>query len=294
MPVALDGRGLGSGKLTRLHRMLYPTGGGNGRALFLPYDHGLEHGPRDFAGRPDAADPAFVLDLAVQGGCNGVALHIGQARAYYPAFAGRVPLVVKLNGKTEIPPDDAPLSPLNSTVEEAVALGADAVGYTLYVGSPRQDEDFAALCGVRQDAERFGMPLIVWSYPRGAAIEEKGGRNSFYAIDYAARVAAELGADVVKVNWPAGQGPSGRVPVEYGQETPTAAMLERIVRSAGRTLVLFSGGDRMESRELLERTGLAMRAGALGMIVGRNFLQRERGAALDLAREVRRVLGSAS
>ena len=91
---------------------------------------------------------------------------------------------------------------MNATVEEAVRLGADAVGYTLYVGSPAQERDFAQYLRVREDAERFGMPLIVWSYPRGAAIDAKGGRDSFYAVDYAARTASELGADMVKVNFP--------------------------------------------------------------------------------------------
>ncbi len=95
-----------------------------------------------------------------------------------------------------------PLSPVNATVEEAVRLGADAVGYTLYVGSPAQERDFAQYLRVREDTERFGMPLIVWFYPRGAAIKAKGGRDSFYAVDHAARTASELGADLVKVNFP--------------------------------------------------------------------------------------------
>src|SRR6185312_5793723 len=103
--------------------------------------------------------------------------------------------------KTEIPSDAHALSPVNATVEEAVRLGADAVGYTLYVGTPAQEADFGQLRRVREDAVRYGMPLIVWAYPRGAAVEAKGGKDSFYAVDYAARTAAELGADMVKVNF---------------------------------------------------------------------------------------------
>jgi DhnA family fructose-bisphosphate aldolase class Ia len=117
-------------------------------------------------------------------------------------YAGRVPLVLKLNGKTEIPSDDEALSPLNASVEDAVRLGADAVGYTLYVGSPAQERDFDQLSRVRQDATRFGMPLIVWSYPRGKFVNAKGGQLTSWAIEYAARTAQELGADVVKVNLP--------------------------------------------------------------------------------------------
>lgn len=289
MPLSLADRGLGLGKLTRLHRMLFQHGARNGTALLLPYDHGLEHGPRDFMANPASADPRYVIDLAVAGNFNGVVLQIGQARKCYGLFAGQIPLVVKLNGKTEIPPDDEPLSPLNATVEEAVAIGADAVGYTLYVGSPRQDEDFAALRTVRQESEKYGMPLIIWAYPRGSAIARVGGRNSFYAVDYAARVAAELGADVVKVNWPSAHR-SLQVPEEYHVDLAVADQLAAIVRSAGRALVLLSGGDIAEGDLLLDRAAVALDAGAAGLIFGRNFLKRDRGEALDLAVKLHKVL----
>ncbi len=191
----MDQLGLSTGKKTRLHRILHEHGLRNGTAVFLPYDHGLEHGPRDFFGHPGASDPRYIIRLAREGGFNGIALQIGLARKFYWEYAGEVPLVLKLNGKTDIPSAVDPLSPVNATVEEAVRPGADAVGYTLYVGSPAQERDFAQYLRVREDAERFGMPLIVWSYPRGAAIAAKGGKDSFYAVDYAARTASELGAD---------------------------------------------------------------------------------------------------
>ena len=130
--------------------------------------------------------------------------------------------MLKLNGKTDIPSPADPVSPVNATVEEAVRLGADAVGYTLYVGTPGQERDFAQYLRVREDAERFGMPLIVWSYPRGAAIDAKGGKDSFYAVDYAARTASELGADMVKVNFPQ-PGKLDGVPAAYRAELLAAA-----------------------------------------------------------------------
>src|SRR6201989_2719014 len=110
--------GLSAGKRARLHRILYQNGLGNGRALFLPYDQGLEHGPRDFFANPASADPGYIVRLAVEGGFNGIAVQIGLAEKFYWDYAGEVPLVLKLNGKTDIPPDDAALSPLNATVEE--------------------------------------------------------------------------------------------------------------------------------------------------------------------------------
>ena len=190
------------GKRARLHQLLYGSGPANGTLLVLPIDQGLEHGPRDFFPNPDSKDPDYQFRLAAEAGYSALACQIGMASKYYPDYAGRVPLILKVNGKTDIPSSAKAFSSCNASVEDAVRLGADAVGYTLYVGSPRQDEDLAQLRQVRQDCDRFGMPLVVWSYPRGEAVEAKGGQNSFYAIDYAARMAMEMGADVVKLNMP--------------------------------------------------------------------------------------------
>jgi fructose-bisphosphate aldolase, class I len=194
--------GLDTGKKARLRRILFQHGLSNGTALFLPYDQGLEHGPRDFFANAPASDPRYVIKLAREGGFNGIVLQIGLAEKFYWDYAGEVPLVLKLNGKTDIPSDAEALSRVNASVEDAVRLGADAVGYTLYVGTPAQPQDFEQYRRVRADAVRLGMPLIVCAYPGGSAIEAKGGKDSFYAVDYAARAASELGADIVKVNFP--------------------------------------------------------------------------------------------
>jgi fructose-bisphosphate aldolase, class I len=133
---ALSAVGLSAGKKARLHRILHQYGLQNGTALFLPYDQGLEHGPRDFFPNPAASDPRYIIGLAMEGGFNGIVVQIGLAEKFYWDYAGQVPLVLKLNGKTDIPSAGAALSPVNATVEDAVRLGADAVGYTLYVGTP--------------------------------------------------------------------------------------------------------------------------------------------------------------
>src|ERR1035441_2961272 len=217
--------GLSAGKKARLHHILYQHGLRNGTALFLPYDQGLEHGPRDFFANPAASDPKYIIGLALEGGFNGIAIQIGLAEKFYWDYAGEVPLVLKLNGKTDIasgvgPLDRQgcvgmtgvqtcalpiygiaiqiglaekfywdyagevplvlklngktdiasgidPLSPVNATVQDAVRLGADAVGYTLYVGSPAAERDFGQYRQVREEALRLGMPLIVWAYQIG-------------------------------------------------------------------------------------------------------------------------------
>jgi class I fructose-bisphosphate aldolase len=285
----LDRLGLSTGKKARLRRILYRHGLGNGTAIFLPYDQGLEHGPRDFFANPPASDPAYVIKLALEGGFNGIAIQIGLAEKFYWDYAGEVPLVLKLNGKTDIPSAIDPLSPVNATVADAVRLGADAVGYTLYVGSPAQEHDFRQYLQVREDARRLGMPLIVWAYPRGTAIDAKGGKDSFYAVDYAARTASELGADVVKVNFPHPEKRSD-VPEAYRGEFSSQQAIDAVVRSANRSLLLVSGGGRAGDEAMLEKARQSMEAGATGLIFGRNVWQREHGESLRFAARLKEIL----
>jgi len=287
--VPLHEIGVESGKRARLHRILFGAGLRNGTAMFLPYDQGLEHGPRDFFANSVAGDPRYVFELAIECEFNGIAMQIGLAEKYYAQFAGAIPLIVKLNGKTDIPADGDPLSPLNATVQDAVRLGAEAVGYTLYVGSPRQADDFAQLRQVRQDAARFGMPLIIWAYPRGSAMAAKGGLDSLYAVDYAARAAQELGADVVKVNFPQ-PGRTENVKSEYVRQWSTQEAMRQVVTSAGRSLVLISGGSMTGDDVMLDKARLSMDAGATGVIFGRNVWQRDRAESLRFTAQLRELL----
>jgi len=199
-----DQLGLDTGRKARLYDMMYNHGPGNGTLQILPIDQGLEHGPIDFLDNLDAEHPRYQFELALQGNYSAIAVHVGLAEKYYPEYAGKIPLVLKLNGRTNIPSNDKAISTLTGTVDDAIKLGASAVGYTLFVGSPRQDEDIAQLREVRKEAHEKGMPVIVWAYPRGEAVDKKGGPTSLYAITYAARTAQELGADVIKVNFPEG------------------------------------------------------------------------------------------
>jgi class I fructose-bisphosphate aldolase len=282
---------LSPGKKTRLYRMLYQFGPANGTLLVLPIDQGLEHGPRDFLDAPESADPEYQFSLAVEGRYSAIACQIGLAEKYYPRYAGQVPLIVKLNGKTEIPSDASPLSPLNASVEDAVRLGADAVGYTLYVGSPLQDRDFEQLRRVRQDAERFGMPLVVWSYPRGEAIEAKGGKDTIYAVDYASRVAQELGADIIKLNVPKVDADKlQKAPKAYQRPWTPEEALRQVIQSAGRTLVIFAGGEKGSHDEMMAKARACMEAGATGLIFGRNVWQRPRPEALQVTAEIHDLL----
>ena len=289
--ITLEDLDLPTGKKVRLHRLLYKYGPGNGRLMVLPIDQGLEHGPRDFFANPESINPEFELRLALEGGFSAIAFQIGLAEKYLKGFAGKVPLILKINGKTEIPPDDDAFSPCHASVDDAVRVGADAVGYTCYVGSPRQDEDFIQFGKVRRDAERAGLPLIMWAYPRGKHMEQKGGRDSLYAVAYAARVAQELGADVVKVNYP--KIDEERRPM-YAKEYrdlkfSKQEMLEHVVASAGRTLTIMSGGSKRADAELLDDVKAALEAGVSGFIFGRNIWQRRFGEALEMAGKISKM-----
>jgi class I fructose-bisphosphate aldolase len=258
--------------------------------MVLPLDQGLEHGPADFFPNPPALDTAFQFRLAVEGRYSAIALGIGLAEKYLGGQEGRIPLILKLNGKTNIADDAEATSPVFASVEDAVRLGADAVGYTLYVGSPRQDEEIRQYGRVRQDCERFGMPIVLWAYPRGRDVEAKGGKGTLYAQDYAARVAEEMGADVVKLHEPAAA--PGETPEPYRSLREDApARLRRVVRSAGRTLVLFSGGVKQDDdAAVLRKVRLYMECGATGVMFGRNMWLRPMDQALALTRKVRALL----
>ncbi len=282
--------GLSLGKYARLKRMLYTHGPGGGTLLALPIDQGLEHGPVDFFDNPAAQDPNYQFELARDGRFSAIALHVGLAEKYFGEYAGEVPLILKINGKTSIPPDAEAFSPLTGTVEDAVRLGADAVGYTVYVGSPAQDRDFRQFQEVRAEADRLGMPMIVWAYPRGEFVAKKGGKESLYAVDYAARVALELGADVVKVNYPVRSEKDVDSPPPYNHLdlTPDQAF-HKVVQSAGRAMVLVSGGAKISDADLLHKVRSSLDAGATGIIFGRNMWQRPRNEALVLARELHAI-----
>jgi len=285
---------LSLGKRVRLHRLMYEHGPGNGRMLIMPIDQGLEHGPVDFVPNPPSEDPNFQFELALEGGLSGIALHLGLAEKYARQYAGKVPIVLKLNGRTSIPGEAYPVSPMTASVEDAVRIGADAVGYTLFVGSPRQAEDFNQFRKVKADADRYGMPIIMWAYPRGVAVDSKGGRDSLYAIDYAARVASELGADLVKINVP-----SDDTKTKSLQPKPYDSMnlsyderVRKVIGSAGKTLVLFSGGGKIGDNEILHKARVCLEEGAAGLIFGRNLWQREWDDALKIVRDLKDMIMS--
>ncbi len=285
---------LSMGKRTRLHRLMHTYGPGNGRMLILPIDQGLEHGPSTFFPNPDSQDPDFQFRLAEEGGYSGIALHLGLAEKYGQRYAGKVPIVLKVNGKTRIPSDAHAMSPMTASVEDAVRIGADAIGYTLYVGSPRQVDDMNQFRRVKADADRLGIPIILWSYPRGEAVEKKGGKNSLYAVDYAARVANELGVEAVKLNVPVdNEKRRSEQPAPYDTlELSYEERVRKVIKTAGKTLVLFSGGSMLSDEDLIYRAKVCLEEGAVGLLFGRNLWQRKWDDAISITKKLTKMMAN--
>jgi len=251
----------------------------NGRAMILAYDQGLEHGPRDFENNPQSRNFEYILDIAVKGGFTSLVLHAGLAEKYHRQIMNSgIPLILKLNGKSELFTEDDPYSPQLYSVEDAISLGATAVGYTVYTGSSYEWEMNRELADIVGEAHSNDIPVIGWMYPRGRAImeqlstsktmqmaiaEQKEGGMAVdetpAIVSYAARVGMELGADIVKV-----------------KNTGSIEGFKRVVESAAPTKVVMSGGSMTNTdEEFLNTVGDVLKAGAIGVAVGRNIWQRQ-------------------
>jgi len=231
-----------------------------------------------------------VIEIAKQAKYDAMVMHIGNAQRYFKDFYGEVPLILKVNGKTEIPSDDEPLSPLTASIDDALALSAIAIGYTLYVGSARQDEDIEQFSEIREAAHKNGLPVIVWSYPRGEDIKQKGGKDSLYAIEYAGRVAAELGADMVKLNVPSLK-KNDKIPEPYrSYEIGLEDAIKQIIASTGGVPVIFAGGEMVSDNDLIQKAEICIKAGASGLIFGRNIWQRPLKEAVEITGKIKKII----
>lgn len=223
----------------------------NGRVMLLAYDQGFEHGPTDFDEK--SVDPNYVMEIARSGDFTGVIFQEGVAARYYANGAERVPLIVKLNGKTSFQGEE-PLSLALCTVDKAIELGAKAVGYTVYVGSEYEEQMLVEFSRIEDEAHAKGLIVIAWMYPRGKKVE--GKQTTKETLAYAARLGMELNADFVKIAY------SGDV-----------ESFKWVVAAAGKTKVLAQGGKKMAWPELEVEVKGALTAGAVGIAVGRNVWQ---------------------
>lgn len=225
----------------------------NGKAIFLAYDQGFEHGPTDF--NEENVNPQYILDIAHKTNVfTAIILHEGLAQGYYDKEKETIPLLVKLNGKTSFHTNEEPYSPQLCTVDEAIRLGAKAVGYTIYIGSEMEAKMMQEFSQIEDEAHAKGLLVTMWAYPRGKHVE--GKETTKETVAYGTRLAQEMGADFVKVPY-----------------TGDVESFKWVVKSAGITKVLIQGGAKKTEEELLGEIRGAMEAGATGVAIGRNVWQ---------------------
>lgn len=288
------------GTLTNLARVL-GTGAlkGTGRLLILPVDQGFEHGPaRSFAPNPPAYDPAYHFRLAAEAGCSALAAPLGFLESAARQFAGEIPLILKLNGRDTLgrEDDDEPTQAIYGAVDDALRLGCVGVGYTIYPGSKRSTEMYAGLREVAREAKARGLFVVVWSYPRGGGLT-KEDETAVDVVAYAARVAAELGAHIIKVKLPSSRVALAEARRVYEEgRIPTTTPAERVrhvvqAAFAGHRLVIFSGGPaKARDQDVLDDIQAVRDGGGFGTIMGRNTFQRPEADARKLLGAVASLL----
>jgi class I fructose-bisphosphate aldolase len=293
-------RGETPGTLTNIARLLnHGRLGGTGRLVILPVDQGFEHGPaRSFARNPVGYDPRYHFELAIEAGCNAYAAPLGFLEAGAAEFAGDVPLILKLNNSDSLYSGSDPCSAVTGSVEDALRLGCAAIGFTIYPGSSARNDMYQQIRELALDAKSAGLAVVVWSYPRGSGIS-KDGETAVDVSAYAAQIAAQLGAHLIKVKPPTEHIEQEAARKVYASEgIPVATLADRVrhvVQSAfnGRRIVIFSGGAAKGQDGVIEEIRGIAEGGGFGSIIGRNSFQRPKSDAIELLHEVMDIYANA-
>jgi class I fructose-bisphosphate aldolase len=286
------------GTLNNLARLLnHGRLGGSGKLVILPVDQGVEHGPaRSFAPNPDAYDPTYHFELAIEAGCSAYAAPLGFLEAGARRFAGQLPLILKLNNKDSLADEKDPDQALTGSVRDALRLGCAAIGFTIYPGSTQRLGMYEELRSLAEEAKAHGLAVVVWSYPRGTALS-KAGETALDVCGYAAHIAAQMGAHVIKVKLPSAhleQEAARKAYEKAGVPADTLAQRVRhVVQCAfnGRRIVIFSGGPAEADETVLSEVRAIHEGGGFGSIIGRNSFQRKRKDAVALLSAIMRIYG---
>ncbi len=285
------------GTLTNLSRLLmHGKLAGTGKLVILPVDQGFEHGPaRSFAPNPPGYDPDYHFQLAIEAGCNAYAAPLGFLEAGAAKFAGQIPLILKLNNSDSLSKlGGAPISAVTGSVKDALRLGCVAIGYTIYPGSDARNTQYEHLRELTEEAKANGLAVVVWSYPRGSGVS-KEGETAVDISAYAAQIAAQMGAHVIKVKPPkevVEHPEAKKVYEKYNIPIKTLAdRVRHVVQSAfnGKRVVIFSGGEAKGTEEILAEIRQIKEGGGFGSIMGRNAFQRPKAEALQLLSEVMKI-----
>jgi class I fructose-bisphosphate aldolase len=287
------------GTLTNLARLLnHGRLAGTGRLVILPVDQGFEHGPaRSFGPNPPAYDPRYHFELAIEAGCNAYAAPLGFLEAGAREYAGEIPLILKLNDHDVLYDEADPNQALTASVADALRLGCVAIGFTIYPGSAHRLEMYSQIRACAEEAKRHGLAVVIWSYPRGSGLSQQG-QTAIDVVGYAAHIAAQLGAHIIKVKLPTAYIEQEAARKVYeAQKIPIETLTDRVrhvVECAfkGRRIVIFSGGAFETEEKLLDEIRAIRDGGGFGSIIGRNSFQRPKPEAIRLLHKIMDIYAS--
>ena len=268
---------------------------GTGKLVILPVDQGFEHGPaRSFAVNPPAYDPNYHFELALEAGCNAYAAPLGFLEAAAARHTGEIPLILKLNNHDVLHDEKDPLSSVTGSVQDALRLGCVAIGFTIYPGSANSRTMYEELRDLAREAKSHGLAVVVWSYPRGSDLS-RAGETAIDVVAYAAQIAAQLGAHLIKVKLPSEHIEQEAARKVYeSAHVPIRTLAERVrhvVQGAfdGHRIVIFSGGAKVADENVFDEARAIRDGGGFGSIIGRNSFQRPRDEAVKFLQTVMNI-----
>lgn len=283
-----------AGTKTNLARILmHGKLGGTGKLVILPVDQGFEHGPaRSFAVNPDAYDPHYHFQLAVDAGLSAYAAPLGMLEAGADSFAGAIPLILKANSSNSLHNGGtAPHQATTGSVKDALRLGCSAIGFTIYPGSDAAFDMMEEFREIAEEAKSYGLATVLWSYPRGGDLS-KIGETAIDICAYGAHMAALLGAHIIKVKIPTQALENLEAIKAYEKNKISVATTEDRIKHVmqtvfnGRRIVVFSGGNVKSDQDLYSEISALYKGGANGSIIGRNTFQRPREEALAMLEKI--------
>ena len=287
------------GTLTQLARLLnHGRLGGTGKLVILPVDQGFEHGPaRSFGPNPPGYNPHYHFQLAIDAGCSAYAAPLGFLEAGARDFAGEIPLILKLDNHDSLLDEKDPDQAVTGSVADALRLGCVGIGFTIYPGSGHRLEMYEKIRKLGEEAKQAGLIVVIWSYPRGSGIST-AGETAIDVCGYAAQIAAQLGAHIIKVKLPTVHLEQEAARKVYVKEKIAIETLPQRIKHVvqctfdGRRVVIFSGGPADTDEAMLEEIRGIQEGGGFGSIIGRNSFQRKKEHALQLLGQIMEIYGA--
>ena len=260
--------------------------------LILPVDQGFEHGPdQSFLKNPDAYNPHYHWELAIEAGCNAFAAPLGFIEAGARDYVGEIPTILKINNSDALYKSQSPIPALTSGIDAALRLGCVAIGFTIYPGSSQCKQMYEDISMLVEEAKKAGLVVVIWSYPRGEGLK-KEHETALDVVSYAAHIAAQLGAHIIKVKPPTSVVKNPDIYKDISFDLNCLVDRAKIVLRAAfnsRRIVIFSGGVAKTEEDLLNEISQLHKGGSFGSIVGRNAFQRRKPEALSLLDKITKI-----